>query len=206
MISGIYHIIHRCSGMTYIGQACDVYRRWGEHRSNLRRGTHWNHHLQRAFSKHGEDAFDFELRETVPADQLTVAEQYHLDSIPNDLRYNVSLVVDSPMLGRTHSPETRAQMSATRTGKSRKPFTPEARANISAARKGRLLTPEHRANISAAMAGKKNSLDHKNALGHKCTDETKAKMSMAHMGQIPWNKGKPWSAERRAKYDRKGAR
>jgi hypothetical protein len=51
-------------------------------------------------------------------------------------------------LGRRHSVESIAKMSAAHRGHK---HTPEARAKISATHKGYKFTPEHRANLSFAM-------------------------------------------------------
>jgi group I intron endonuclease len=57
-------------------------------------------------------------------------------------------------LGRKHTPEARAKMSAVKKGTTR---SPETRARMSAAHKGKTHTPEHKANVSKAKRGKKQS-------------------------------------------------
>jgi hypothetical protein len=52
-------------------------------------------------------------------------------------------------LKHSHSPETRAKMSAVKLGKTRSPFSPETKAKMRAAKLGKAHSPEHRANMSA---------------------------------------------------------
>lgn len=221
IVCGVYYIIHRESGMTYVGQAHNVYTRWRDHCSALRRGNHGNPHLQSAFDKYGEGALDFEFRETVTMDQLTAAEQRHLDAIPSDLRYNMGQVVNSPMLGRTASPETRAKQSKAHMGHI---ASSDARAKQSAAQMGRIASYETKAKISAAHNGQIPWNK-----GHTTPTETRAKLSKANTGltrspktrdnmskaqmgrtvspetranMSKVRKGRPWSPARRAAYER----
>jgi group I intron endonuclease len=78
--SGIYQILNEKNGKVYIGSAVDLQRRAHHHRRELRRGTHGNPKLQRAWNKHGEDAFAVSVLELVPyKEDLIVAEQYWID-------------------------------------------------------------------------------------------------------------------------------
>jgi hypothetical protein len=61
---GIYAVRHVASGKLYIGSAVDILKRWGEHRYHLDRGTHHSRYLQRAWRKHGPDAFVWEILST----------------------------------------------------------------------------------------------------------------------------------------------
>lgn len=47
----------------YIGQSKTIQRRWHDHLKCLRDGKHVNRHLQAAFQKYGEDAFEFSVIE-----------------------------------------------------------------------------------------------------------------------------------------------
>lgn len=63
---GIYSICHIESGRIYIGQTRDRFiERYWHHVWKLRQGTHDNSHLQRAWSKYGESAFEFRVVEVV---------------------------------------------------------------------------------------------------------------------------------------------
>ena len=60
MVCGIYVIHNLINGKKYIGQSVDVYQRLSKHKSNLRNNYQSpNAHLQNAWNKYGEKAFDF---------------------------------------------------------------------------------------------------------------------------------------------------
>src|SRR5689334_23139740 len=86
-------------------------------------------------------------KETNQANLLDL-EQKHLDwvfSLPDNFRYNFSSIAGAPIAGRTHTPETRAQMSDSHTGKT---HSEKTRAKMSDSRTGKTPTPETRAQMS----------------------------------------------------------
>lgn len=62
MVGYIYKITNKINGKIYIGSAFDVTRREYVHRSDLRCQRHHNSHLQNAFNKYGENAFEFSCK------------------------------------------------------------------------------------------------------------------------------------------------
>lgn len=58
---GIYIITNTISKKIYIGQAVNLSNRWSGHKQALRRGNYCNTHLQRAWNKYGESAFEFKV-------------------------------------------------------------------------------------------------------------------------------------------------
>lgn len=60
-IPGIYTIINRKSQTLYIGESLDIKRRFGEHLSQLRDGTHANMTMRMDYKKYGEEAFEFKI-------------------------------------------------------------------------------------------------------------------------------------------------
>lgn len=69
MIGYIYYCINKINGKRYVGQTMNFKNRKSQHLSELRKGTHHSHKLQRAFNKYGEDNFNWQV------------EMYELDSI-----------------------------------------------------------------------------------------------------------------------------
>jgi hypothetical protein len=117
---------------------------------------------------YGEDAFAFELIEAVPdRDLLKAREQFYLDTLKP--HFNIALSVTAPMLGRKQSarfaavqaarphpspsPELRARISATLTGRKKGPVPLERRQRIAATLKGHTASAETRAKISANRKG-----------------------------------------------------
>ena len=76
--SGIYAIVCRVNTRKYYGSTYNFVARKAQHWSDLRHNRHRNIHLQRAWNKHTEAAFDFIVVERVPVDQLLEAENRYL--------------------------------------------------------------------------------------------------------------------------------
>lgn len=133
---GVYTITETHSRTVYVGQADNIERRWRQHRSDLRLGSHENSHLQRSWDKHGADAFAFEVREECLREQLGEREQFWLDRFWEiGMVFNHGPCVNSPCLGV--------------------PFSVEARRRMAEGRRGMKLSLEHRKNVSLALRGKK---------------------------------------------------
>lgn len=139
---GVYQIRNTETGKLYIGSSVNVARRLYMHRRMLVAGTHHSIALQRAWDKHGAEAFDFSLLKEVPEGDLLAAEQACIDAAQSfgDGGYNMC-----PVAG-------------TRAG-SKQPLTVAAK--LSAERKGVPKSPEHRAKIAAAMSGRRKTVEHR---------------------------------------------
>jgi len=57
MIGYLYHITNLINNKTYIGKTNNIDRRISRHFSDLKKGQHHSHKLQRAFNKYGEKVF-----------------------------------------------------------------------------------------------------------------------------------------------------
>lgn len=189
MGSGIYQIRNRMNGKRYIGSARNLRHRWQDHLSALRRRQHGNRHLQRAFGKHGEQAFEFTVLEHIEdVLQLIEREQHFLDTLNPE--YNIALVARSPMLGRHHTPEARAKMSEVWMGH---PVSVEVRAKMSEAKRGernpfygKHLSEEHRGKISEALKGRPCSEETRQKIGEASRNrsiESNRKISIAMSGE-----------------------
>lgn len=204
-LPGIYAIRNTISGRCYIGSATNIDARWRVHRCILKRGTHHSSWLQRSWNKHGPDRFVFEVLEFVEdRTKLIEREQFWLENLKGFWEaggYNICPVAQS-RLGRRHSAETKAKLSAWRQGRKatpeacakmaasqrkrhaeqpKKPVSAETRRKIGLASKGR-LTPEIRAMGHAALS--------KIRKGKKAPVEWVEKMRKTKTG-------KPWTAAQR---------
>jgi group I intron endonuclease len=114
MASGIYVIRNRADGNVYVGSAVDIRKRWCQHLSDLRRGRHHALRLQRAWDKHGESSFDFEVAEEVEDRLFLLAREqcwiWRTDCTNPVLGYNVCSEAGSAR-GISWTPEQRARQS-----------------------------------------------------------------------------------------------
>lgn len=137
---GVYAIVNLANNKVYVGSTVNLSKRFSGHRQALRRGDHPSTHLQHAWTKYGEDTFDFRVLELCTIDELLELEQAwsnHYCSYDPQFGYNIREISRSNQ-GVKLSDETKAKLSA--------------------AHKGKKQTPQHAANQIAARTGRKNSL------------------------------------------------
>lgn len=91
--SGVYMIRNRLTKDTYVGSAHDFEKRWKLHRLNLRAARHHSPHLQRAWLKYGEAAFEFVVLQRCPKERVIGVEQEWIDLLT--AKYNVSRTAGS---------------------------------------------------------------------------------------------------------------
>lgn len=106
--SGIYRITNTINGKIYIGSSVNITERWYRHKRLLRKDAHHNKHLQNAWNKYGESEFTFTIIENCEVDNLTVREQYFLNTLKP--QYNICPTAGSS-LGWKHSEETKRHLS-----------------------------------------------------------------------------------------------
>jgi group I intron endonuclease len=171
VVCGTYRIRNIVSGRFYIGSSENVYRRFEAHRRQLRAGTHKNISLQGSWSKHGEDAFKFEVLETVSPETVRNAERALLQrffSHPLCCNMHDETYV-FPRTGRKHTAATKAKISK------------KVQAALSQGRGGKFIpNPETRAKMSAALKGNQC------AKGHVRTKEHRRKLSESAKGNKHW--------------------
>ena len=102
--SGIYQIINKVNGKSYIGSSVRLNKRWKRHLTDLKCNVHHSLALQRAFHKYGYNNFEFIILENCEEDKLLEREQYYLDSLKPE--YNICRIAGN-CLGITHSEETK---------------------------------------------------------------------------------------------------
>jgi group I intron endonuclease len=117
---GIYQWLCAPTGKIYVGSTVDLYKRRKEHRNNLRAGRHVASHLQYAWNKYGEAAFEFSILELVMfAEDLPAREQAWLDTTrcyDRTIGFNTCRVANVTT-GIKMSAESRAKMSKASLGK-----------------------------------------------------------------------------------------
>ena len=180
MKSGIYLIRNTVTEKVYVGQSLNIKNRLYVHKAYLRNSNHPNEHLQRAFSKYGEDKFVFQVLEFCGAESLNELEKHWIDkfnSINPDFGYNKK---EAGSHGG-HSEETREKMRVNGKGKGLgKKMPEEVRRKISESHKGMKHSEESREKMRAAQ-------------------DYKRKPKVDKSERVAWNKGKTLSEEHRAR-------
>ncbi len=202
--SGIYIIRNKQDKKFYIGSAVNIEKRFSEHIWALNKGIHNNIHLQRAWSRYGQNSFSFETFFRCKVIELIFFEQLTIDSLSQKYGwtnlYNLCPTAGST-LGRLHTLQTKIKIGLKSRGKNiGRKHSKEELIKMSKAQKGRIITKEHRIKLSEAHKGKKLppfTKEHKTKIsmankGHKVSAKTRRKLSII-------NKGKVLSAETRKK-------
>jgi group I intron endonuclease len=220
MRGGIYRIVCLPSGHCYVGSSQDTRKRWHLHRCALRHGKHHSFVLQRAWDKHGEQAFTIEILEPVEdPGKLRAREQFWLDTLSP--KYNLCPDANpAPTRGKTLGPlseERRQKISEAVIGFR---HTEEARTKMRGRRRPLRLTDSARA-LRAEQGKRRGFRGQTQATrekisnlqrGRKQSPESSRKRSIALTGKpcsqarliaettrkTNRNKGCPWSPSRRA--------
>jgi group I intron endonuclease len=169
------------SGKNYYGSTSNFKKRVTQHKYLLLRDRHHSAHLQKAWNKYGEVAFEFSILKVFECPEIMLLAEKSLLETYFKVAYNVSTEVNKAhMLGRHHSEETKQKLRKMFTGRE---VSEETKIKIRTARakqimpKGRKCTPETIAKIKA-----KRALQVMKS-GWKMSEEAKKKMSLAKLGR-----------------------
>lgn len=95
MNMGIYQIGFSSSEKKYIGSATDIKRRKRVHLSYLSNAKHPNSHLQSAYNKYGEGAFEFKVLLYCDPENCILYEQMAIDAFSPERLYNIRMEAKS---------------------------------------------------------------------------------------------------------------
>lgn len=161
--TGVYCILNTLNGKRYIGSAASGFsHRWAVHRNHLRHGKHHSLHLQRAWDRDGEAAFEFAILERCPPADCIRREQFFITQFQTadpKTGYNIAPLAGST-LGTKLSEGQKTKLRAALAN----PITRERMSNSA---KKRIASEETR---------KKMGLAHH---GHSVSEATKEKMRIA---------------------------
>ena len=208
----IYRILNVADDSFYVGSSVNYRRRWWEHRSALKQGTHHCFALQEAWDTFGGDAFEFEVIEEVPdeGDLLLTEDTYLLQHAGRAHCYNTAT---STQQSPAALPEVRARISASlkakyaaggyapRTGathsaETREKISVKVQAALAAGKGGKFIPSEEtRAKMSTAAKGRPGPK------GHIRTKEHRRRLSEANKGNTNF-KGKHHTEEAKDKLRR----
>ncbi len=199
MRSGIYCIsVTRPDGSLgcYVGQTIGALcNRMAVHRYLLRRGTHTNLHLQRAWDKYGESAFVFStLEANIPPGDLTLAEErwiISMNAMHTEGGFNQRVAAGSN--AGTKKPRESIERAAEKMRG--RPLSAEHKARIGAANRGRPQSAEVRARISASLTGRARPASATEAQRLKVTGVPKSAEARARMSE---GKRRGWALRKAA--------
>ena len=176
----LYKVTNKINGRMYIGQTCQGHkRRWYIHCWRAARGGEQRFH--KAIQKYGKDNFSVELLVVGPTlewindlEQKAIKLYDAFNNGYNDTKGGDGTVGKKFRLGKRHTAETRAKLSASCMGRP-------------SVRKGVKLSKETKQKLRTANLGK------------KLLDETKQKISLSCKGKPSWIKGLKHKEETRIK-------
>ena len=109
MNAGVYEIVNKNNGLRYVGSTINFEARWKAHVGELNRGVHHSPWLQHGWSKHGQEAFDFNKLLVCGPGNVLVYEQLMLDN--TEPAYNACKMAGN-RLGVGHNHEARNKIKA----------------------------------------------------------------------------------------------
>ena len=215
--SGIYIITNTLNNKVYIGQSTNINKRLSKHKRELFSNTHFNSHLQLSYNLHAEQftftpllycsISDLDLYEIRLIRSYRASErQYGYNNecggslnkiVSEETKRKLSLAQTGktpPNKGVPCTAETKARISASKTGCILRPRTEEEKQRISESNKGQKRSDETKLNMSLSHQGPRPY-----QIGRKHSDEAKQKVSEANKGRSAWNRGIATSEEDKEK-------
>ena len=92
-LSGIYIITNTIDSRVYIGECNNFYKRYGRHRSSLKRNKHCNKKLQNFVNKYGLDCLKFDILEIASENLIDLEIQYIKKY--NSIENGFNIILDS---------------------------------------------------------------------------------------------------------------
>lgn len=180
----VYMFQNMISGGVYVGQTIrTINERRGVHISMLRRGVHDNLHLQSAWNKYGEQAFEFCILETYATiEETNEAEIFYIQYF-RSIGVRLYNIRDGGAKGRM-SVESRAKMSIAKRGR-KQSAAHTAKIKEARARTGYTHSAETREKMSVINSNRSASTRAKmsaSARGRVASAETKERLRIAHLG------------------------
>lgn len=193
--TGVYCWLNRTNGKVYVGSTTRSFNvRKNGHLSHLRKGTSPHRHLQSAWNKYGEDAFEWLVLWKCMPDECVEEEQWWIDRLQAAIPsrgYNTLAIAGNTreaMAARSKlvrmTDEVKAKIS---NAAKRQWANPQMRDRMVAAMTARLAEPEVRQRISSGLIGRKVSEETRLKMAARkraswADPEYRLRMSEAHKG------------------------
>ena len=113
----VYSITNLLTSRVYIGYTRQLYKRWVQHRTALKRGEHDNKALQESWDKYGKDAFDFNIVEECEHEVSLERERFHILQCESVFNVRSAEGHKDKMKGHVITPEQRKKQSDALKGK-----------------------------------------------------------------------------------------
>lgn len=203
---GVYVFINKSNGKRYIGSALNLYNRFRQYKTKLRKNQRTSKHLQNAWNKYGEENFIIEILQTFPVgtpeQEVRDAEAKEFEKYSWDELYNIATKTETNA-GWNQTEAAKDKMRTAAAGRTYGPLTEEHKQAIRDAfkRNGHpkgMKGKKHSEETKAKMR-EKNSGEGNPRYGKTLSEETKQKISKARKGQPATFKGKTHSEETKAK-------
>lgn len=89
MISGIYAIECSLGKKIYIGESNNIYKRWNEHITDLKKKRHHNQNLQYDYNILGFEHFEFKILQPVNVDDIEPEYKQYMNYIYENIYMNM---------------------------------------------------------------------------------------------------------------------
>lgn len=149
---GVYLLQNLHNNKRYVGSAVNIYHRIHTHVWHLKKGSHQNAHLQRAWNKYGERTFSITILASAPKEYLLKLEQWFINNLNPE--YNILKVAGS-QLGHKKSLESKLKQS--RAIKGRKQSKEHVQKRTESRSKNWVVTSITREKIRLGNLGKKRT-------------------------------------------------
>lgn len=184
--SGIYCLLNLHNNKFYIGSSVNLSKRVWEHFYALKKGTHYNNHLQRSYDKYSKYFVGFVLEE-IEEDKLIEREQYWIDTMDasnHEIGYNI-LPSAYSFKGHKFSDKTKRKMSELKSGENHynfgKSLSETTKQRISDGNKGKVRSEEAKEKLRQVNTGKTLSDEHKEKISQSMKNHTFTK---EHLEQV----------------------
>ena len=186
--SGVYRIVNMRNGKVYVGSSRDVASRIINHRDRLAAGNHPNRHLQRAWHRHGAEAFVFAVIELVSPSEIWTREQFHIDQCGAADPAKGYNGVQHAIPGRSKKSSAHRASMAAAARRRWATMSPEVRESLLAKQRARAATDETRARLSTVMRTSEAAQQHCRDLasgqrGVPLSDDHRRNVSLALKGR-----------------------